>query len=156
MLHGGATRGELCELLWPELDEERSRNRLRVSLNYLRSLISAQASATSLLVTDHEHVYLMGNIRCDVVELRRELRELAAIRGVDRADKIESIVADLPTPLLLPLDYHPILAYWWVVERLLINMIHWAIDYYAKLDEVSKAHRLAAYAAHILPGEEFL
>ncbi|KPV45134.1 alpha/beta hydrolase [Alicyclobacillus ferrooxydans] len=156
-LHEGATRDELCELLWPELDATRAKNRLRVSLNYLRSLLSTKASSASLIVTDHEHVYLMGNIRCDVVELRRELRGLLALTGITRAEKIESIITGLPTPLLLSsLDYHPILAYWWVVERALVDMIQWAIDYYEELNEVVKAQSLATYAMHILPGEEFV
>ncbi|KPV43189.1 alpha/beta hydrolase [Alicyclobacillus ferrooxydans] len=155
-LHEGATRDELCELLWPELDATRAKNRLRVSLNYLRSLLSTKTSSTTLIVTDHEHVYMMGNIRCDVVELRRELHELLALRGIARAEKIESIITGLPTPLMLSsLDHHSILAYWWVVERTLVDMMQWAIDYYASLNEVAKAHRLASYAALLLPGEEF-
>lgn len=155
-LHEGATRDELCELLWPDLEASRAKNRLRVSLNYLRSLLSTNTLSKSLIVTDHNHVYLTGTIRCDMLELRRELTNLLAFTEAARAEKIESILTRLQPPLLLALDYQPILAYWWVVEHSLIDMIQWAVDYYINLGEPAKAHRLATYAEHILPGEEFV
>lgn len=68
-------REELMDLLWPGVDNETGRNRLRQALSVLRSLLEAAAAATApVLYADRRAVWLApGAVACDVVAFEQAL-----------------------------------------------------------------------------------
>jgi predicted ATPase len=70
------SREELIELLWPGLDLETGRKRLRQALSTLRGLLEpAGSDAGAVLVADRQTVRVHGDaIACDAVEFERALR----------------------------------------------------------------------------------
>jgi pimeloyl-ACP methyl ester carboxylesterase len=75
IFHGTATREELINLFWPELEMGKAQNHLRVSLNYLKSLLNG-AQGIHFIHADREHVFLQGDIHCDALDYRKELEEV--------------------------------------------------------------------------------
>lgn len=69
-------REELVELLWPGVDGEVGRNRLRQALSVLRSLLEpAGTPAGALLQADRRAAWLLpGAVACDVVDFRQALQ----------------------------------------------------------------------------------
>jgi predicted ATPase len=70
-------REELVELLWPEVEPEVGRNRLRQTLFALRTLLEPPGAVPQpVLLTDRQNVRVLeGTIECDAVEFERALRE---------------------------------------------------------------------------------
>ena len=68
-------REELLDLLWPGVDNETGRNRLRQALSVLRSLLeAANPAAAPLLHADRRAVWLApGAVDCDVVAFEQAL-----------------------------------------------------------------------------------
>lgn len=77
-------REELMDLLWPGVDNETGRNRLRQALSVLRSLLEAAAAATApVLYADRRAVWLApGAVACDVVAFEQALAQGHAARGL--------------------------------------------------------------------------
>jgi predicted ATPase len=69
-------REELVELLWPGVDPQVSRNRLRQTLSVLRSVLEppSEVLAPVLQADRHDVRLVRGAIECDVVAFEREAR----------------------------------------------------------------------------------
>ncbi len=69
-------REELVELLWPGVDPQVSRNRLRQTLSVLRSVLEppSQVPAPVLLADRHDVRLVRGALECDVAAFEREAR----------------------------------------------------------------------------------
>lgn len=72
LLHQTVRREELIDVFWPELEIGKARNRLRVSLNYLKTMLNRE-DGTAFLHIDREHVFLQGNIDCDAFSYMQQL-----------------------------------------------------------------------------------
>ncbi|MGM8365435.1 alpha/beta fold hydrolase [Virgibacillus sp. W0181] len=68
------TREEICDIFWPDTHLESAKNRLRVSLHYLRTLLQP-SHETDIIFADREHVSLRTNVQCDFVEHRHKIIE---------------------------------------------------------------------------------
>ena len=70
-------REELVDLLWPGVDNETGRNRLRQALSVLRSLLeAARPAAAPLLHADRRAVWLAPDaVHCDVVAFEQALAQ---------------------------------------------------------------------------------
>ena len=83
-------REELVDLLWPGVDNETGRNRLRQALSVLRSLLEAAnagegAAATPMLHADRRAVWLAaGTVACDVVAFEQVLGQGQVALGLPR------------------------------------------------------------------------
>src|SRR5687768_1539609 len=70
-------REELIELLWPGVELEIGRNRLRQALSTLKSLLEPAGAPLrqSVLLADRQHVRVVdGTLRCDAVAFQRAAR----------------------------------------------------------------------------------
>ena len=72
----GLNREQIAEAIWPELDSDKSRNNLHVTLNQLRKSLEPWGVATYLFEAGLKH------IRCDLWELEKalEVKDAKAIR----------------------------------------------------------------------------
>lgn len=77
-------RGELINLMWPELDDSKARSFLRDHLSKLRAALPDK----TLLLTDNENVYLdFQRVYVDVHDYQRSIYEIiASIRHIPRTD----------------------------------------------------------------------
>ncbi|MBM4761008.1 alpha/beta hydrolase [Bacillus sp. B15-48] len=85
VFHRSATRDQLSDLLWPEVELENARNRLRVSIHYLKNLLETEKNQSSeILGTDREHLFLRANIRSDLVDYITAIKEA---KGMEESEK---------------------------------------------------------------------
>lgn len=82
LLNPGVSRERLCEDLWPDHDLKKSKDRLRVYLSYLKSLLAI--NETSILQTDSGNLRLLAVIDCDL------LQRLEQLDAADQAQNMES------------------------------------------------------------------
>ncbi len=78
-------REELIELLWPDVELEVGRNRLRQALSTLRRLLEPpDAQPDSVLSADRQTIGLVADaVTCDVAEFEQLLRRGAVARALD-------------------------------------------------------------------------
>ncbi|WP_164669406.1 alpha/beta hydrolase [Virgibacillus doumboii] len=60
-----ATRDELCDTFWPDVDLKSAKNSLRVSLHHLKKTLELNGKSP-VLTSDKEHVFLLGNVQSDL------------------------------------------------------------------------------------------
>ncbi|MGM8211377.1 alpha/beta fold hydrolase [Virgibacillus sp. W0430] len=80
-----ATRDELCDVLWPDIHLENAKNRLRVSLHYIKRILNVEQNNASIIHTDREHVRLQVQVQCDLVEYMERLKSAHQLQN--RAEK---------------------------------------------------------------------
>jgi predicted ATPase len=91
-------REELVELLWPGVERDIGRNRLRQALSTLKSLLEPPGSALGpVLLADRSHVRVVpGALDCDAVQFERQLRagRAEAARALYRGELLPGFYAD--------------------------------------------------------------
>ncbi|KRE50740.1 alpha/beta hydrolase [Paenibacillus sp. Soil724D2] len=145
LLHPTSTREELYDEFWPDLEIGKAQNNLRVSLNYLNKLI--YTDQFSFLHTDREHIYLKGQIQCDLNDLIEMLHRAA---NEEIPKKKEKLVLDIIENL--PLDW--LSGYYdnWIltlrdnIERKLLKLTEYFILFHQEKLNYEKAMNFVSYA----------
>ncbi|MGC5326189.1 alpha/beta fold hydrolase [Brevibacillus sp. SYSU BS000544] len=127
LVHGSATREQLCDAIWPEIEIGRAKGYLRVSLNHLRKLIE-QPDQEQLLYVDKEHVFLGKNVKSDYHCLKKLIQEC---KGEEVTEKKLQLIENLQELVTLPL--FPGFYQEWVnrlreeMENDLYDLFYWAM-----------------------------
>jgi two-component SAPR family response regulator len=101
LFHRSATREELINLFWPNLEISKAKNQLRVSINSLKSLLN-QVEGNTFIHGDREHLFLSGEIQCDGLVYIKELEEACKESDLDIRFKLaERILGIRPKKLLV-------------------------------------------------------
>lgn len=74
IFHRSVTREQICDDLFPELDIKTAKRNLRVYMHHLKRLINQDSK--EYLSTDKAHVYLTGNMDCDLINYIYELQDI--------------------------------------------------------------------------------
>ncbi|WP_165972310.1 alpha/beta fold hydrolase [Paenibacillus piri] len=77
IFHPSTIRENLYNEFWPETNAKQSSNYLSVCLNHLKQLLKTD-DAFSFLVVNREHVYLQGEIECDLLSLNEKMNRFFA------------------------------------------------------------------------------
>ncbi|MGC4046778.1 MAG: AAA family ATPase [Armatimonas sp.] len=115
-------REQLIELLWPDVELEIGRHRLRTTLFALRRQLEPSGSSESLILADRHALRLNPNVcTCDVWELERAIRQKhwqsarALYRGellpgfyedwiLTERERLEALSESLPEPTTIPIS----------------------------------------------------
>lgn len=146
VIQQSATREELCDFMWPDVDLKTARSRLRVSIHYLNKLLNPTLEEPLLLVTEREHIFLRANVESDIV------MHVAAIKRAhqveDTAERVELykyIILDR-TENPLPGLFEPwFLNYRNWLEKEWVDILKFLSDYYEKNGD----YKQALYYCHI-------
>ncbi|MEN2766964.1 alpha/beta fold hydrolase [Ornithinibacillus xuwenensis] len=139
VIQQSSTRDELCDLFWPDVDLKNARNRLRVALHHLNTILHI-ASTKQLLVTEREHIYLQANMESDLllhvktIHLAHQSKTIAG--KVDLYKRIINERVENPLPGLYEtwfLNYRSWLEKEWVDISLFLA------DYYEQLKQYKQA-----------------
>nr|WP_276510214.1 alpha/beta hydrolase [Paenibacillus qinlingensis] len=143
VFHPSVTREQLCDALWPEAELSSAKNRLRVSLSYLKSLLDKHVDvANPLLVADREYVYLRGNIKCDLLDLLEKLQ--TTIDEPDRERKVllsREILEKTAYPFAMGIFDNWLLACVEKVEHKLEELARWTADYFRHNNDLRQSER---------------
>lgn len=136
--HRTATREQLYDILWPEVDIKKAQNNLRVSLNYLKKLINqpVDSNHSELLQVERELISLQGELSCDVHELVKLIKKTEKEQNNDfKALLYKDILKKIPcTPF--PGFYDQ-----WILdlrdnfEENMVSIAKWLADYYKSKNE---------------------
>ncbi|WP_164667281.1 alpha/beta hydrolase [Virgibacillus doumboii] len=97
VIQESATRDDLCDVFWPEVNITNARNRLRVSLHYLKQLLAVNDKGNSLpiLVTEREHVYLQGEIQSDLLNHIKAIKDAHLTKEAnEKGEKYKQILSE--------------------------------------------------------------
>ncbi|TXK83598.1 alpha/beta hydrolase [Paenibacillus sp. N3.4] len=101
LLSPNTTREQLYDDLWPDSELRKAQNYLRVCLNHLKLLLGQHSDRFEFLHIDREHITIRGTIRCDLLELIKDLDE--AVQEQDEETKesrIYQVWRKLPNHIL--------------------------------------------------------
>ena len=153
-LRGNVTRDHLIELFWEE--DRQGKNQLRVALSHLRKLLQDHHDQQNVLISDHQHIRLQGNIYCDAIELKKMIDRAGSLQHLDRANAIEQFFSLLTdSPLSLGINHESMLYFGYHIESKLHEHFEWCIDYYLKKGAKQKAQHLHRLVSQMLPGFYF-
>lgn len=145
IIHKSTTREELCDLFWPDVEIDKARSSLRVSLNHLKKLIPKD-----YLIVDNEHVQIKGDIECDYFHLKDLLQRIG--QEQDRNEKlrlIEEVLKCFPPPLFPGLYDNWILLIRERIELELTEWCLWASKQYSKQGNKMKAKQFKDYVKRV-------
>ena len=151
-INTSASRDELCEVFWPNVDIKKAKNNLRVSLSYLRGIVNTKEE---LLVADRDRVYLKGKIRCDAHILLKDLEELQLMDDQERAEKIENIFINPPSYGFTGFYHDYFLKLSRNIEHKLVGLAQWATRYYNSTGDYKKATQFLNLVETALPEWEY-
>lgn len=143
LFHPSVTREQLCDVLWPEAELSKAKNRLRVSLSYLKSLLYKHADgANPLLVADRECIYLRGNIKCDLQDLLEKLRATATEPDTERKALLSRDILDKTAyPMATGIFDNWLLAIIEKVEHKVEELARWTVEYYEQNNDHRQSER---------------
>jgi pimeloyl-ACP methyl ester carboxylesterase len=143
LFHPSVTREQLCDALWPEAELSNAKNRLRVSLSYLKSLLDKHSDeANPLLVADREYVYLRGNIKCDLLDLLEKLQTTVDEPDRERKALLSREILEKTTyPFAMGIYDNWLLAHVERVEQKLEELARWTAEYYRQNDDLRQSER---------------
>src|SRR5699024_10075390 len=78
VLQRTTTRDQLCDIFWPDIDIQKAKNQLRVSINHLKHLLTVSRSNKedfSFLKVDRQHISLRGHIDSDLINYLQLMKE---------------------------------------------------------------------------------
>lgn len=145
LLNRSTTRENICEALWPNMPIQQARANLRVYLSHLRKLLTIPDSEYSFLIIDGSHVYLQGDIHCDVTTLLEQIREAMKERIPSiRQHLIDQLVQSLPIDLIEDTQATDWLLAWHTqLEEDIIELVLWNAQQYQKQKDYDSAiHQL--------------
>ncbi|WP_339213177.1 hypothetical protein [Ornithinibacillus sp. FSL M8-0202] len=145
LLNRSTTRENICEALWPNMPIQQARANLRVYLSHLRKLLTIPDSEYSFLIIDGSHVYLQGDIHCDVTTLLEQIREAMKERIPSiRQQLIDQLVQSLPIELIEDTQATDWLLAWHTqLEEDIIELVLWNAQQYQKQKDYDSAiHQL--------------
>ncbi|REE90653.1 pimeloyl-ACP methyl ester carboxylesterase [Paenibacillus taihuensis] len=143
LFHPSVTREQLCDVLWPEAELSKAKNRLRVSLSYLKSLLDKHTGgANPLLVADREYIHLRGNIKCDLQDLLEKLQATAAEPNTKRKALLSRDILDKTAySLATGIFDNWLLAIIEKVEHKLEELARWTVEYYEQNNDRRQSER---------------
>ncbi|OAS14274.1 alpha/beta hydrolase [Paenibacillus oryzisoli] len=152
LFHPSVTREQLCDALWPGADLANAKNRLRVSLSYVKNLLDQYVDeASPLLVADREYVYLRGNIKCDLLDLLEKLQ--TTLDEPDRERKAllsREILEKTVYPFTMGIFDNWLLTYVEKVEHKLEELARWTADYYRQNNDLRQAERYMKFVERFI------
>ncbi|KKB39988.1 alpha/beta fold hydrolase [Bacillus thermotolerans] len=102
VIQKSATRDELCDVLWPEVELKSARNRLRVGLHHLKHLLEEHTASETILVTDRENIFLQAEVESDLSDYMEAIKAGSSIRdSEERAEHYKRLLVqkvDNPLP----------------------------------------------------------
>ncbi|SEP00767.1 alpha/beta hydrolase [Paenibacillus sp. OV219] len=147
LFHHTVTREQLCDVLWPEAELSKAKNRLRVSLSYLKSLLDKHTNGNNpLIIADRECVYLRGNIKCDLQDLLEKLQATASEQDTVRKALLSRDILDKTAyPLATGIFDNWLLAIIEKVEHKLEELARWTVEYYRQQNDLRQSERYTKF-----------
>lgn len=141
------TRDDLCDVLWPNIHLENAKNRLRVSLHYLKRLLQDGTNDFSFIYTDREHVRLQVQVRCDLLDHMEHLKKAHHIQN--RMKKAEMYICLLEKRANNPLP--GLFEDWFLdlqlrIEKQWADMAVFLVDFFEDIGEYKRGLYYLQYA----------
>ncbi|WP_158591779.1 alpha/beta hydrolase [Oceanobacillus halophilus] len=160
VIHQSSTRDELCDVFWPDVHLEKARNRLRVSLHYLKSMLDrySNSDCVPLLGTNREHVFLHGEVHSDIQSYLKMMKEAQSVESEERKYQYFTQIMMSETEKVLPGLYEECflnLRTW--LEKEWLNISLYLADKYEKQGNIENTiHYLEIALKYIINGREEL
>ncbi len=159
LFHRTVTREQLYELFWPGWDIENARNSLRVSLAYLKKLLTLPSAPNGcpFLCVDRQHISLTGTIGCDLFELAEEVEYALQQGDVSLKFDVSQKISQQLFGAFVPGMYDD-----WVlsmrnrVMEQIISLMHLVSSHLETEGKYEKAANLLASVVHSLDHHEEL
>ncbi|WP_335870391.1 alpha/beta fold hydrolase [Bacillus sp. 2205SS5-2] len=101
-IHNNVTREQLFDTFWPDLELNKARNQLRVSLNHIKSLIEEHTGEEidNYLLIEREGVSLVVRTKVDYLEWLEWFRKVGTYDHIEQhVHAIIDLISSLPDPL---------------------------------------------------------
>lgn len=152
--HGSVTREQIYDLFWPELELDKARNLLRVSLNHIKSIIEEHTGETidTYVAIDRDSIQMKIQCKLDLYDLSNSIYEIEHTDDFDKkADLAIRTFSELPDTLF-PLFYDD----WFLKIRTALEsrIIKICEDLLSSAPEKERAIELLKILIKFNPGEE--
>ncbi|MBP1154429.1 MULTISPECIES: alpha/beta hydrolase [unclassified Paenibacillus] len=155
--HKTATREELCDALFPDMDAKKALSNLRVYLNHFAKLLEPLPDEPPCLTIDRDSVFFNYAVGCDLEDVLEEMK-----RGLEEKDPLQKYAI---CKLLLQRAAHHILPGCFdtfslsLREKFVQGWEHlalWAADYCCGMGYYEEAVQFITSCLHYYPNDEGL
>lgn len=155
--HKTATREELCDMLFPDMDTKKALGNLRVYLNHFTKLLEPLLEEPSCLSIDRDSIYLKCTVECDLEDFLKEMNRVIDEKDLVLKYAMCKMILPRATQHILPGCYDTFsLSLKEKFAQDWENLALWAADYCCELEQFEEAAQFINSCLHSYPNDEGL